>query len=94
MKGGDHAASLEPVGFAKMVRDIRHVEKAMGKSEKEVQKSESPVFKKLTKSIVATVSIPAGSIIDPNMLTTKGPGTGISPMKMKPSIFSNSSRTT
>ena len=82
MKGGDHAASLEPVGFAKMVRDIRHVEKAMGKSEKEVQKSESLVFNKLTKSIVARVSIPAGSIIDPNMLTTKGPGTGISPMKM------------
>ena len=50
--------------------------------EKEVQKSESLVFKKLTKSIVATVSIPTGSIIDSNMLTTKGPGTGISPMKM------------
>jgi len=34
MKGGDHAASLEPQGFLKMVRDIRHVEMSMGIFEK------------------------------------------------------------
>jgi len=82
MKGGDHAASLEPQGFAKMVRDIHHIEKAMGIFEKEVQESELPVFKKLAKSIVSNVDIKAGVPITRDMLTTKGPGTGISPMKM------------
>ena len=82
MKGGDHAASLEPQGFTKMVRDIHHIENAMGIFEKEVQKSELPVFKKLAKSIVSNVNIEAGVPITRDMLTTKGPGTGINPMKM------------
>lgn len=82
MKGGDHSASLEPQGFAKMVRDIHHIENAMGVFEKEVQKSELPVFKKLAKSIVSNMDIKAGVPITRDMLTTKGPGTGINPMKM------------
>ena len=82
MKGGDHAASLEPQGFTKMVRDIHHIENAMGIFEKEVQESELPVFKKLAKSIVSNVNIEAGVPITRDMLTTKGPGTGINPMKM------------
>ncbi|MBC8213569.1 MAG: N-acetylneuraminate synthase family protein [Candidatus Marinimicrobia bacterium] len=82
MKGGDHAASLEPQGFAKMVRDIRHIEQAMGSDEKNVQESELPIFKKLAKSIVSTVDIQKGTKITRDMLTTKGPGTGLSPMRM------------
>ena len=82
MKGNDHAASLEPQGFAKMVRDIRHVEKALGSGEKIIQDSEKAVFVKLGKSIVTVCPIPAGSTITREMLTTKGPGTGISPIRM------------
>jgi sialic acid synthase SpsE len=82
MKGGDHAASLEPQGFQKMVRDLRHIEQAMGKPEKEMQASEKPVFKKLAKSIVSLKAIPKGAKITRNMLTTKGPGSGLSPTKM------------
>ena len=82
MKGGDHAASLEPQGFAKMVRDIRHIEEAMGNTEKKIQESEAPVFRKLAKSIVSAVNISSGDSITANMLTTKGPGTGISPMHL------------
>ena len=82
MKGGDHAASLEPQGFAKMVRDIRHIEEAMGNTEKKIQESEAPVFRKLAKSIVSAVNINSGDSITANMLTTKGPGTGISPMRL------------
>ena len=82
MKGGDHAASLEPQGFTKMVRDIRVVEEAMGSFQKEIQDSEPPVFKKLAKSIVSAVEIKAGQKITIEMLTTKGPGTGISPTRM------------
>ena len=82
MKGGDHAASLEPIGFQKMVRDIRHAEEALGSYQKMVQDSEKPIFKKLGKSLVSINCIPSGTIIEKNMITTKGPGTGISPMKL------------
>ena len=92
MKGGDHAASLEPQGFVKMVRDIRAVEDAMGKSQKEIQPSEAPVFKKLSKSIVSAIDITSGIPITIEMLTTKGPGTGISPMRINEIIGKTSIR--
>ena len=82
MKGGDHAASLEPQGFKKMVRDIRNVEQAMGAYEKKVQDSEIPIFQKLSKSIVSLTDIAQGESITIDKITTKGPGTGISPMKI------------
>ena len=82
MKGGDHAASLEPQGFKKMVRDIRNIEKAMGSYDKTVQDSEIPIFKKLSKSIVSAVDINQGDTITLDKITTKGPGTGISPMQI------------
>jgi len=81
MKGGDHAASLEPHGFSKMVRDVRHIEDAMGIFEKKLQESEKPIFKKLAKSIVSAVDINEGQIILLDMLTTKGPGSGVSPTR-------------
>lgn len=83
MKGGDHSASLEPQGFSKMVRDIRHIEEAMGSFTKEIQDSEKPVFKKLAKSIVSAVDIAEGTILTREMLTTKGPGSGISPQQLR-----------
>lgn len=82
MKGGDHAASLEPGGFGKMVRDIRHIETALGIGTKKIQQSEHPVFKKLAKSVVSAVDISEGTVLTRDMLTTKGPGTGISPARM------------
>jgi len=82
MKGGDHAASLEPGGFGKMVRDIRHIESALGGYEKKVQASEHKVFEKLAKSVVTVKALKAGTILSRDMLTTKGPGTGISPVRM------------
>ncbi len=92
MKGGDHAASLEPQGFTKMVRDIHAVEESMGSFKKEIQKSEPPVFKKLAKSIVSAVEIKAGNPITPDMLTIKGPGTGISPTRLSELIGKTSTR--
>ena len=83
MKGGDHAASLEPLGFKKMVRDIRNVEKALGSNEKTIQESEFKVFKKLGKSLVTSQDINANTTITREMITTKGPGTGISPMELE-----------
>ena len=82
MKGNDHAASLEPHGFANLVRDIRAYEIARGSPIKSIQTSEIPIFHKLGKSIVYTQSLPAGTKLLREHLTIKGPGTGISPMSM------------
>lgn len=45
--GGDHAASLEPHGFARMVKYVRFVEQALGTGIKKVYDSELPVRAKL-----------------------------------------------
>ena len=79
MRGPDHAASLEPRGLELLVRDIRHVEAALGSAEKRVLPSEVPVRQRLAKSVVAARDIPAGHTLTREDLAVKGPGTGVSP---------------
>ena len=47
MYGSDQAASLEPVGLKRVVKDIRRIEAILGDGEKRVWPSEIPVIKKL-----------------------------------------------
>jgi N-acetylneuraminate synthase len=47
MWGSDHAASLEPNGITRLVRDIRLIEKSMGDGVKRVLEREQPIIKKL-----------------------------------------------
>lgn len=49
MWGSDQAASVEPQGFARIVRDIRAVEEAMGDGQKRIYESEVPIMKKLRR---------------------------------------------
>jgi sialic acid synthase SpsE len=77
LPGPDHAASLEPTGLEKLVRDIRHIELAMGSPRKTIAPSEAPVRVRLGKSVVAARSIAAGSVLRADMLTVKSPGDGI-----------------
>lgn len=49
MWGSDHAASLEPNGITRLVRDIRLLEKSMGDGVKRVLEREQPVIKKLRR---------------------------------------------
>ncbi len=49
MWGSDQAASLEPNGIQRLVRDIRLVERSMGDGEKRVFEREIPVMKKLRR---------------------------------------------
>lgn len=49
MWGSDQAASLEPNGLTKLVRDIRLVETALGDGKKVVYDREIPVMKKLRR---------------------------------------------
>jgi sialic acid synthase len=79
LPGPDHAASLEPIGLEKLVRDIRHIEMAMGSSDKRLADSETAVRARLAKSVVAAQRIPAGATLRSEMLVAKGPGDGIPP---------------
>ncbi len=77
MPGPDHAASLEPIGLAKLVRDVRHIEEALGTAQKRILPAEVPIRERLAKSVAAACDIPAGAVIERHMVTVKGPGNGI-----------------
>ena len=47
MYGSDQAASLEPEGLIRMIRDIRSIEKILGDGTKRIWDSELPAMKKL-----------------------------------------------
>jgi N-acetylneuraminate synthase len=49
MWGSDHAASVEPPGLDRLVRDIRIIELAMGDGVKRVHGSELPLRDKLRR---------------------------------------------
>lgn len=49
MWGSDHAASLEPEGLFRMLRDIRQIPILLGNGEKVVYDSEKPIIKKLRR---------------------------------------------
>jgi len=49
MWGSDQAASVEPQGFSRLVRDVHVIESAMGDGVKRVYESEIPIMKKLRR---------------------------------------------
>jgi len=64
-----------------MVRGIRSAEAALGSPLKHVTDSERPNVTIARKSIVASRHIAKGELLTPENITTKRPGTGISPMR-------------
>lgn len=80
MSGPDHSMSLEPGALRQMVLGIRRVEVALGNGAKSVTPSELRNRSIVRKSIVAACPIKAGEVLTPYNLTTKRPGTGLSPM--------------
>lgn len=82
MAGPDHKASLEPKELKTMVDGIRNIELAIaGSGIKEPSNSEKGNLAIARKSIVAKRNIKVGEILSEENITTKRPGTGISPMK-------------
>lgn len=49
MWGSDQAASVEPHGFSRLVRDVRVIEQAFGDGAKRLYDSEVPIMKKLRR---------------------------------------------
>ena len=81
LPGPDHKASLLPAELKAMVVGIRNIEDALGNGIKRLMPSEIGNRTIARKSIVARQSIQNGEVFTQNNLTTKRPGSGISPMK-------------
>jgi N,N'-diacetyllegionaminate synthase len=81
LPGPDHRASLEPAELEAMVRGIRNIEIALGDGVKRVTPSEAKNKLVARKSLVASRAIRAGERYSTENITTKRPGTGISPMR-------------
>jgi N,N'-diacetyllegionaminate synthase len=82
-QGPDHMASLEPHELKSMIDSIRNIEDAMGNGIKCPSDKEKKNMLVARKSIVASKDIMKNEIFTTDNLTTKRPGTGISPMKLK-----------
>lgn len=63
-KGTDHGFSLEPQGFAKMVRDIQRAESACSIWGSIITDGEKQTLSKMTRVVVAKDALKAGGIID------------------------------
>ncbi len=79
-KGPDHSSSLDPKGFRELVREIRKVEKLLGKYGKFVTKNEKQNIKIVRKSIYAKKNINIGEKFSEDNLISKRPAKGLSPM--------------
>ena len=82
MEGPDHRASLEPDQFKLMVQGIRAIEQALGDGIKRPTASELNNLIAARKSLVARKPILQGDLFTEENLTSKRPGSGISPMKL------------
>lgn len=81
MEGPDHRASLESEELEQMVKALRHIEEALGSTEKKPSPSEEKNIAVARKSIVAAKDIKMGEVFTEENLTAKRPGNGINPMR-------------
>lgn len=83
MEGNDHKVSLLPEEFSEMVRQIRHIEEAMGHDkERELTQGELINRECLAKSLMINCDLSKGEIIKQSMITIKSPGNGIQPNRI------------
>lgn len=82
MEGPDHAASLVPTEFKRMVEGIREIEEALGEgTERHISQGEMINRENLGKSMVAATSLTKGTVLRANHIKVLGPGQGLSPQK-------------
>lgn len=82
LPGPDHQASLEPAELAALVRAVRTVEACLGDGVKRPSVAEQANRLHVRKSLVAAVTIPAGSVLTPELLAVRRPGTGMAPARL------------
>jgi N-acetylneuraminate synthase/sialic acid synthase len=82
-KGTDHAFSLEPVGFHKMVRDLRRARVALGDGVKRIYPSERGPILKMGKMLVAGRALEAGHVLVAADIAIKSPAEGLPPYELE-----------
>lgn len=92
LDGPDHKASLEPKELTNMVNFVRETEKMLGDENKIITKSEEKTKLLVRKSLYALADIKRGEIFTNKNLTSKRPGNGLSPFKIKKLLGKKSSR--
>ena len=78
-KGTDHAFSLEPGGFRKLVRDLDRLRVAVGDGVKRTYDSEVQPITKMGKKLVAAHDLPEGHTLRREDIAIKSPGDGLQP---------------
>ncbi|MFQ5767507.1 MAG: N-acetylneuraminate synthase family protein [Acidobacteriota bacterium] len=79
LPGPDQSFSADPDELARLVAAIRCVEQALGSGRKRPAAAEMAMRSAFRRSIVAARDIPAGAVLNREMLAFKRPGSGISP---------------
>ncbi|MGO9971710.1 MAG: N-acetylneuraminate synthase [Solirubrobacteraceae bacterium] len=79
MPGPDHQASLEPLDFATLCRELRAVQAGLGDGIKRPVASEGDVAAVARRSLVAARDLRAGRQLDASDIAVKRPGTGLPP---------------
>jgi N-acetylneuraminate synthase/N,N'-diacetyllegionaminate synthase len=82
LAGPDHAASMEPADFARLVAEVRLAWSGLGDGRKAPRDAEQEVMRVARRSLVAERALPAGHVLVIGDLAAKRPGTGISPMEV------------
>jgi N-acetylneuraminate synthase/N,N'-diacetyllegionaminate synthase len=77
LAGPDHAASLDPAEFRRLVETIREVESSLGDGAKRCMPAERPNLRHVRRSCVAATPIAGGTAIRARHLVMKRPATGI-----------------
>ncbi|APW44192.1 N-acetylneuraminate synthase family protein [Rhodoferax saidenbachensis] len=80
MEGPDHAASLEPAEFKRLVDGVREIEQALGDgSDRTISQGEMINRENLGKSLVSSRALETGTVIGPEHVQVRSPGQGLSP---------------
>jgi sialic acid synthase SpsE/sugar phosphate isomerase/epimerase len=79
-QGNDHKVSLLPGELRTMIREIRELEESLGGlAPRAPSQGELMNRVNLAKSLVASRSIPAGTVVGDDMLSVRSPGRGLQP---------------
>lgn len=79
LPGWDHEISADPFEMSIICKESANIAKSMGTFVKVVSEAEQEKKLKFRRSIVFTKDLKSGHVLSPNDMTSKRPGTGISP---------------
>lgn len=83
LKGNDHYHAMDPQDARKILEGINFLDCIRGSYELSCLESEKTARQNARRSLVSSIDIPKGAVIEEKMLTFKRPGTGIHPEDME-----------